>query len=381
MSGAHAYLPPSGAGEWVACAMWPLMNAMYPQDDTEESREGTAAHWVWEPHLSYGAPLPAVGEFAPNGVPVSEEMLDGADLYVRTIDAALAATGYSRASLQVEYRVAMPHIHELNWGTLDTSFYAANLRRLYVFDYKFGHGFVDAFENWQCVDYLCGLVDDLARMYGQEPALFEHGLSVTIVVVQPRNYDSSGPVREWTVPAADLRAMWNKLKAAAERALEPVPLATTGPQCEHCPGRHACSANQRQGYRAVALSRRSLPLELPAQALATELAILEDAQRDLEARISGLHADAEVRVKRGEAVPGYGLQPSVGREGWSVAPELAVSMAKMIGIDIAKPGALTPAQARKAGVPADVVASISGRPVGGMKLARIDQAALRKTFG
>jgi hypothetical protein len=359
MSGAHAYLPPSGAGEWVACAAWPLMNAMYPQDDTEESREGTAAHWVWEPHLSYGASLPAVGAFAPNGVPVSEAMLEGADLYVRTIDAALAATGYSRASLQVEQRVAIP----------------------YVLDYKFGHGFVDAFENWQCVDYLCGLVDDLARMYGQEPALFEQGLSVTIIVVQPRNYDSSGPVREWTVPAADLRAMWNKLKAAAERAVEPVPLATTGPQCENCPGRHACSANQRQGYRAVTLSRRSLPLELPAQALATELAILEDAQRDLEARISGLQADAEVRVKRGEAVPGYGLTPSVGREGWSVAPELAVSMAKMIGIDIAKPGALTPAQARKAGVPADVVASISGRPVGGMKLARIDDKNLRKTFG
>lgn len=374
---AHAYLPPSGAGAWVACAMWPMMNAAYPQDDTDESREGTAAHWCWTDVLETDAQYPVENSIAPNGVPVTEAMLDGAELYVRVVDNALNECGLTRDVLRVEQRVMMPMIHEHNDGTPDTSFYAPHLFRLYCFDYKFGHDYVDAFESWQCVNYVAGLIELVRERYGKT----DDEIEVRICVVQPRNYDSDGPVRWWTVRGSDLRAMWNKLRSAAERAFAPMPVATTGAHCEHCPGRVHCNANQRQAYRAASLSRQSLPFDLPAQALATELLILQDAERDLAARISGLEAEADARIKRGETVPGFGMQASVGREKWTAAPDLVAGMGDALGVQVRKPALITPEQARKAGMPAEVVATIATRPAGGVKLVRMDPKALRKVFG
>ena len=76
---AHSFLPPSGAAAWSRCAQWPSMNAAYPQDDTPESLEGTAAHWVLANMLDERCSTPKEGELAPNGIMVTGEMLDGAE--------------------------------------------------------------------------------------------------------------------------------------------------------------------------------------------------------------------------------------------------------------------------------------------------------------
>lgn len=376
---AHAYLPPSGAGAWVECAMWPLMNATYPQDDTPESQEGTAAHHVFEEVLPGGEVL--TGSLAPNGVPITEEMQAGGDLYIETIDADLAAAGLTRAHLFVEQRVAIPAISEHNWGTPDTWFFAPTRWTLHVYDYKYGHDFVDAFENWQCVDYASGIIEKLAGHYKMTPAELDQVITVVVTVVQPRNYDSSGPVRRWSVRGSDLRAMWNKLEAAAERALEPNPLATPGAQCEHCPGRHACTPLQRQGYRAASMAGRYAPSPLPPAALAIELAMLEEAQVMLKARIDGLAAEAEARLRRGDAIAGYHLAPKVGREAWNVPATQLFAMARLMGVQgVAKEVACTPKQAIAAGMPAEVVASMSHKPAAGLKLERVTATAAAKVF-
>lgn len=379
MSGAHAFLPPSGAGEWVACAMWPTMNALYPQPDTPEAAEGTAGHWVFEQFFADCDVR--VGELAGNGVPVSEEMIAGADLYVSTIDDDLAAEGLTRPHLFIERRLAIPAIHPNNWGTPDTWFYTSRGRRLYVYDYKFGHEFVDAFENWQVVDYASGIIDHLAELMQNNAAVIDQGIEIIFRVIQPRNYDREGPVRTWRVRGSDLRAMWNKLSSAAENAHEPLPVATTGAQCKNCVGRAACTAIQRKGYEAVELSLRSTPSPLPAHALAVELAILQDAEKRLKARMSGLEAEAFSRIQRGELVPGYGLEQGVARERWTLPPEQVVNMGVALGVNVAKPGVLTPAQARKVGMSAEVVAAFTERPRGALELARIDNTRLAKVFG
>lgn len=379
MSGQHAYLPPSGAAYWVECAAWPMMNATYPQDDTPESQEGTAAHFVFEEPLAGRAVV--AGTNAPNGVPITEEMLQGADLYIETLDLALAAAGLDRSALFVEQRLAIPGINPHNWGTPDTWFFAPLRMTLCVFDYKFGHGFVDAFQNWQCVDYTSGIIDKLATHYKMTPGELDQVINVEITVVQPRNYDATGPVRTWRARGSDLRAMWNKLAGAAERALEPNPVATPGPvQCEHCPGSHACTPLQREGYRAARLGGRYAPSPLPPAALATELTMLQDARKMLDARVSGLEAEVEARLRRGEGIAGYALEAKTGRETWSVPVEQVIATARLIGAKVEKPAIVTPRQALAAGMPAELVKSWSHKPSVGVALARVTTTAAEKVF-
>lgn len=378
MSAAHAFLPPSGAGCWVACPAWPTMNARYPQDDTPESMEGTAAHWVFE--QTFAGQQTALGQVAPNGIVLTEEMLDGADVYVEAIDQDLKLCGFDRSALSVEGRVTMPDVHPLNWGTPDTWFYAAGANMLNLYDYKFGHDFVDAFENWQLADYTVGILDGLVGEGALDPQ-YRATTIVNFIVVQPRNYDRSGPVRRWSVPAYKLADMQNRLRVAALAATVAEPVAQPGRQCKHCPGRHACNALQREGYAAAALAGSSVPVELPPAALATELRMLRSAQAMLKARVTGLEEETFARVRRGESVPGFGIEETFGREGWSQPPGAVIAMGQMLGKDVSKPGVLTPKQAIKAGMPEALVKSMTTKESKGLKLAEVDSTAAAKVFG
>lgn len=381
MSGAHAFLPPSGAACWELCAAWPLMNASFPQDDTDESREGTAAHWCWDGELREGLGLPALGAIAPNGVAVTEEMLDGAEEYIEIIRRDMQRAGVPFEELHVEERVDMPDIHALNWGTPDSWFFAPSQWTLYQYDYKFGHDPVDAFEHRQSIDYTAGIIEKLAQAWGMTFAELDQRIRVCITVVQPRNYQTDRVTR-WEVLASDLRPFWNRLTAAGARAMEYPPVATPGEvQCEHCPGSHACAPLQRAGYRAVHFAKRSLPALLTPEAVGAELRILQDNMALLKARIDGLEADAEARIRRNESVPGYGLDATKGREGWTVAPEQVVALGQLFGQDLRKPATLTPAQARSKGIPAEVIAKHASTPTRGVKLVRVAQSNLRKAFG
>lgn len=366
MSGQHAFLPPSGAAAWVACAAWPTMNARYPQDDTADTVDGEAAHWAFAEEFA-GRGF-ALGQIALNGVTLSEEMVEAADLYVATIDADLAAAGMNRTALSVEVRLAIPHVHEHNWGTPDTWAFFPSLRLLRVYDFKFGHDLVDAFENWQCIDYSCGIVDQIAGGYGMMPAELDQQIDIEIVVVQPRNYDREGPTRRWRVRGSDLRAKYNILTAAANRAMMPNPTATTGDQCKNCPGRHACPQAQQLAYTVVDRAGESVPVDLSDQALGRELRMLQVGAERIKARITGLEQDAFARLQRGRHVVGYALDPTYGREGWALPAEQIIAISTAMGVNVAKPGVLTPKQAEKAGLPPVLVKAWTVKESKGLRL-------------
>lgn len=379
MSGAHAFLPPSGAGAWVACAMWPTMNRLYPQDDTQPSLEGTAAHWVFEQEFAQREVQ--IGALAPNGVTLTEEMFEGAEQYVDIIDADLAKCGLDRRWLVVERRVEIPRVHAQNAGTPDTWFFDPHSFRLFLYDYKFGHDPVDAWRNWQCADYTAGIIDEVCAQYNWQRDALEAKLLVVVTVVQPRNYHRGSVSERWQVKVDELAPMWDRLQTSAAAACAPKPAATPGPQCDYCPGRHACDALQRQGYRAAHLSTVSNPVELPPAALGIELAMLEDAQRMLDARVSGLKEQAFARVQRGERVPGYAMEQGFGREAWTAPPAQIIATAAALKVDVSKPGVITPKQARDKGLPASIVALFAGKESKGYKLVRDDGTAATKVFG
>ena len=65
------------------------MNDAFPQEgDNGPAMEGTAAHWVFEEMLA-GRDV-VEGVVAPNGVTVTDEMIDGANIFCDVVGVAQA---------------------------------------------------------------------------------------------------------------------------------------------------------------------------------------------------------------------------------------------------------------------------------------------------
>lgn len=373
MSGAHSILPPSGAAAWKLCGLWVAMNQAYPQPDTPESLEGNAAHWVFAEMLA-GRPV-SEGMQAPNGVFITEEMIEGGELVVDTVRARIPAG----TVLHVEEPVAIPRIHAQCWGTPDIwAFYGVTLE---VIDYKFGHRFVDEYENDQGVAYTAGIIDHLADMLGKGAGLLDQAIKVNFTVVQPRCFYKGAPVRTWSVMASDLRAHINQLANAAGVALAPNPPAVTNSECKDCPGRHACPALQQAAYHDAEFAVKSSPVELPPAAASLELRMMERALERLQARVEGMREAVATYIRQGHSVPFHRAEQGYGRQQWTMPTEQVLAMGQLMGVDLSKPGVKTPKQAIKSGVDEAVIKAYSVTPLGSLKLISDNPADARRVFG
>ena len=137
--------------------------------------------------------------------------------------------------------------------------FALSLATLEVVDYKFGHRFVDEYENDQGIAYTAGIIDHLAELMQKGPGLIDQMIKVNFTVIQPRCFYKGALVRTWSVLASDLRGHINQLAGAAELALMPNPPAVTNSECRDCPGRHACPALQQAAYADAEFATRSKP--------------------------------------------------------------------------------------------------------------------------
>ncbi len=352
-----------------ACAGSVNLCALYPGEETPKSKEGTAAHWVASETILNVQP--ALGAIAPNGVEVTEEMLDGADMFAANV----RAVAPGNAGLHVEKTMPCPLIHSDCGGTPDAWHHDSGI--ITIWDYKFGHGFVDVFENWQLIVYAAGILTELG-VDGSNDQFFR----VRMRVVQPRNYHRDGPIREWSVMASDLRGYFNTLRMAAEKAwLRVDAKCTPNDECEHCDGRRACEALQQTGFKGMDFASESTPLVLSNAALGTELTLINHYLARLEARKTGLEEMAASEIKAGHVVPGFALDSTVGRLGWTKPVDEVIALGQMMGVEVSKPGVITPTQAIKAGLPDTVVAQYSGRPAGGLKLVASKDDKARRVFG
>ena len=376
---AHALLAPSSAFRWAFCPLSASLEAAYPETEpSPASLEGTAAHWVVEMQLR-GTPV-ALGDIAPNGVTITRDMLEGAEL-VRADIAAALGRNWSDV-LFIENRIQIPRIHPTdNWGTPDYFAWAQpsvteDYDTLRVWDYKFGHGIVEAFENWQLLDYAIGILGDA---YLPETVL-------ELIVVQPRAYHRDGPVRRWRTRAGDIGPYFLRLRESAALATGPKPPAlVTTEGCENCRGRCACEALQRAGYRAADKAEQFGAFDLSGHALGLELRELHRAQAVLKARVSGLEEEAAARIKKGERVAFWMMEPTPGRLAWTKPVEEVLVLGQVLGINLAKePEAITPTQAlaaaKAAKLPAELFDAYTVRPSGAVKLSPDNGDLARLTF-
>jgi hypothetical protein len=372
----HSILAPSSRSRAVQCPWSVMAEQQFPEtEEGESSAEGVAAHWVLAERLT--GVTHTVGEIAPNSVVVSEAMVEGAQDAYDDIALTLAPYGLHPSQGRIEQAVAISRVHPQCWGTPDYAFVVALANGQYlviVYDYKFGHGIVEVFENDQLIDYGIGVADLYQLPEAQTTFLFK--------IVQPRAYHRHGPIRDWKVRAVDLRALVNIHSNAAHEALGPNPLARTGAECKHCRARHACPTLQRSAYNAVDIARGTSPLEMDLVSLGLELRTLKFAQKLLNARVSGLEQQAIGRFVNGERVPGFDLERSAGRLVWNRPPAEVRAVADAMRVDVVKSvDLLTPKQAIAKGLGPALVRAMAEQRQGEKKLVIDDNSNTRKVFG
>jgi hypothetical protein len=241
---------------------------------------------------------------------------------------------------------------------------------LCIYDYKFGHGYVDVMENWQLIEYAAGILDFLK---------IKETITVQFFIVQPRCYHPEGQVRVWTILSNALEKYFDTLRMAEYEAMQVNALCKVSPQCKNCRARHACPTLQRSALDAVDISYQNIPFNLTPEQLGHELKLLHRSQAALEARIAGLESEATSTLKRGKHVPNYTLAQGQGKTAWSIPVE---AVAALLGNKVKKPiEVVTPKQAIKLKIEKEVVDGFSEYIPGAFKLTPADTTTTRKLFG
>lgn len=374
MTNTHAHLAPSSAMMWGpgGCPAYPRMAAMYPdQGDDAAAREGEAAHH-WLTETIRDRPTPAVGSLAPNGHPITDEMVECGSAMMLDVFTLRATPGIRWA---VEQSVKMPRIQPNHQGRPDFGAVDEAARVLYVWNYKFGHRYVDVFENWQLVDEAEGLAN-----------LFSVTLDATWTIdariYQPRSFHADGQVKRWPgYTGAHHEQYVDGLARAARAAMQPDAPMSTGDHCSYCPARHACPALRRVGGLAVDMSLQAVPHDLTPANAGLTLRMIRTARERLEDLETGLEAQVMAAVRAGANDTGWEVYRGTGREKWTQPAADVIAMGNALGKKLAKPlEPITPNQARKLGIDDAVISAYSEKPAGEIKLRPLESKQIRKAF-
>lgn len=384
----HSIIAPSSAHIWGkpdGCTGFVLMAQTYPEtEESEEAKEGTAAHEVAESmisasargNLGYPKRETTVGSVASNGVVVTEEMFDAAELYATDVASVMHSVRvFGGPHLGIERKIQVPRVHELSHGTPDCYIFDSRSGTLYVWDFKFGYETVEAFENWQLINYVAGILEELGIDGHQE----QH-VRVIMRVAQPRAFHRDGPIRGWVVKASELRGEINTLANNAAESLGPNATCRSGSHCKHCPARHACEAALTGGVRLYEAAASPVPVELDPNALAVQFAIVQRARKQLEYLESGYEEQIKGLMRAGHSLPGYRVEEGVGRERWVTPNAEVIALGDMLGHDLRRGDVITPNQARKLGIDDAVIMAYCEKPRTGLKVVPDNGTKAKQVF-
>lgn len=360
MSG-HSIVAPSASSRRVQCPGSTRAEEGRPETDRTAAEEGTAAHFAASEMLAGN--VVAEGQIAPNGLVLTEEMLDGAEVYDANVRGVLREVGLTPEQGHIEKPLPIHRIHPLSFGTPDfwIAWWVGAVLHIALWDFKFGYRFVDAYENWQAIEYLAGIL----ALFPDVP---DTRVVCTVRIVQPRSYHRDGPVRTWEVRAVDIRAHINVASNAAHAALNPDAPFKTGPECAECKARAACPTFLRSTNNAIDESTRDQPFDLPPAALSAQLRVVRAALKRLQACDVALSEQVQAHNRAGVIVPGWTVETGGGRLRWSAPVETIIGAGKVLGLDLTKTTqVVTPTQAEARGFPLahfrDYTTSTRGAPV------------------
>lgn len=378
----------SDAGIWVNCTGSVQISNLFPSldsdGDSEARREGRAFHEVGQRILesfsnSSGELVSKpniIGTQSKDGVVITDEIYDAALEYSNSVLKWCNRTGMMR-EIHIEERIELDCVFPGMYGYIDAWGFHKGTMTLAIWEGKYGHSFVDAFENWQLIVYVAGILDKL-----NIDGYMDQQITVEMRVAQSRCFTREGTIREWVCKASDLRAHINTAIMAAYDAINDG-VCKVGTQCNNCEGRRGCETLQRVNYQGMDYQRGAEGVSLTGNDLAFELTLLRKAQVALKARLSGLESQAVAEIKNGVILPGFAAVAGKGRKRWrkDIDQEEVIAMGDMLDVDLRKPRELdTPAQVLKKGIDEDVINEYSETPTTAVKLVEDSIANMRQIF-
>jgi len=359
-----------------------MMEVQHPWvGDEEDALIGEASHELGarmiEDYTRGPSCMPAdvvIGERASNGVIWDQESYDGARMYADHVRSIMQSTGCFVP--RIEERVSIARIHPDCWGTPDCWLFDKAAGVLHLWDYKYGHLIVEAFENWQSIEYIAGILDELGI-----DGFDAQYIRVQIHIVQPRAPHRLGTIRTWEIAAVDLRPYFNIAEAFEAEAMSDNPTCNTGPHCRNCSARVPCWGHTVDSFAAIAYSGQPYSTPRDSAELGLELRLVNQAIDTLKARKTGLEAQAEATIRDGGSVPGWAVEPGQTRTRWAVPTAEVLTLGDMLGIDLRKPPEpITPAQAEKLGIDPAVISGYSETPTGALKLVESTKTIAAAVF-
>ena len=335
--------------------------------------EGTVAHHYAAEAL-LGRELP-VGWLHENGHVVTVEMIANASEYLVDCAAVIAQCAQEPgAAYYVEQHVAAhATVSPYNDGTPDFFAVFPAQRLVMLKDFKYGHGYVPVFRNFQLANYLIAIFESLGL------GVPDDSWTIEASIYQPRNFHAEGQVRHWRPKGGELARLTQEFQAAAAEALSPEALCRTGSWCRYCTAAHGCEALQEAGGYAISVARAPA-VHLPdGTSLGRELKAIKRAEELLKARREALEEQALQEVARGGRVWGWRGGYRKGRTKWTVPAERVIAWCRALGANVAKVDTLTPTQACKLGIEPDMIEAISMTP-STYVLEEVDQHTIARGF-
>lgn len=277
---------------------------------------------------------------APNGVYITREMAD----YVEDFTEVNVASN----------DVSITHEYCGISGTIDRAW--MHQGALYIDRLEYGWGIVEPENNWTLIFHAIAY----CVSHKIQPQ------TIHLSIFQPRPHHHAGKHRTWTIASYHLDELQSELIASVTH---PENTLNTGPQCTKCPSNAVCPAARKADLNAIEASERVFDDTISNE----ELSVLMDennrAQKQLKASEDALTELARFRLKQGQVIDNYTIEVSYSNLQWLdfVTPEFAKVLT---GFDLSKPGLITPTQAKKLGVPDEVIKSFATKTERGAKLVR-----------
>jgi len=375
----HAELAPSAAERWVNCPGSVKAEQQYPDTESPESREGTAAHEMAAELLRKGGEWESFeGRSATNGVIFDSEMYAAACVFANDVRkrcrGRIEVRRFFNNPTFIEKRVDISRVHELNWGTPDCVVYDLDSNVLTIWDFKYGHGVVEVKKNWQLIEYAIGALDTHCADCGP--------IVVDMRIIQPRAYHPAGVCRSWVVNSDELLEYVDELKQSAILSQEENPPTRAGTWCKHCAARGACTTLQREAASIADRVEDLQLIDLSIDETALELKYLQRASTLLNARLGALEAQTLEQIRKGVNVPGYGIGYGRGSVNWSIPDKEVIALGDLIGVDLRKEEKpITPKQAENKKVDPAVIKLYSTSKQGSTQLVTNDKTIAGLVFG
>lgn len=341
---AHAVYAPSSAHRWTVCTASATaiaaMRAVVPDEDTEDSLAGTAAHDELER---------CVGK-------LDGELVDPATMPMNDVDpdhpaahAVALMLSYIRqlppGRMWVEQRVILT---KDIWGRADIQHWHEESATLTVPDLKNGYVGVDAEGNEQTQIYAAA-------------SIYNHNLPVKWIrhaIVQPNDFRPGVPRVKQHVQSAE-----SLFKFAARIATIPDGPLTfrAGEHCRDCPLFGTCEPTKdllKEFAVAVATGTPPTSAQIP---------LFLACKKPIDHFFEGIIKGGTKKALTGDIPPGMGLFTSIKHRTWKSEAAARAAVIAQKGVDALKPP--TPAQAEDMGIDTN---GLTDKPEGGPVLAFAD---------